>query len=630
MVRFWSGAATVKPRRWSAGSGSRTGNGTGSTSDAADLRDVDGVDGVVLVLSDVHEVVEQRLAREESERRFAALVRHSHDAVIVTGADRVCRYVSPAITAILGWDDEAVKAAPFAVGVPEPDRARVVATFEAAIADPSRAQVCDCRLPHADGGYRWVEMVMHDHSDDPEVGGIVCNLRDVSERRRLVSELRQTNEVLETIAFSSSTGLFEQDSVEGLTWVNERWTEITGLSERESMGDGWQRLLDPGDRAELMPLETCPAGREDAHRLGITRPDGERRWIDVRTTVMAPEDDGRIRRFGGIEDVTRVVEAEAARHRLAAIFDATDDLVVLADPDGTIIYANEAAHAFLGPAMDSLASDPRLVGVAEGVTEALSVHGLTRWSGELTLSGVDGKARPMSLEVLAHYDDSGELEYLSTTARDISDRIALQNTLQRQATHDPLTGLPNRALLYERIRKASEEIQSDPERFVALLFIDLDHFKIINDSLGHSLGDQLLQAIARRIRTVVRPEDLVGRFGGDEFVVLCEQLTNHDDALGVASRVSTTLEAPFRVDGHDIHVGVSIGIAYRTACRIRRGSCVTPTPPCTRRSTADTVARWCSTMISAGPRSSASRPRLLFGSPTTGRISSSTTSRWST
>jgi diguanylate cyclase (GGDEF)-like protein len=167
----------------------------------------------------------------------------------------------------------------------------------------------------------------------------------------------------------------------------------------------------------------------------------------------------------------------------------------------------------------------------------------------------------MSLEVLAHRDAEGNVEYFSTTARNITERIELEQSLERQARHDPLTGLPNRTLLYERIREASAAIAVDPSRWISVLFIDLDHFKIINDSLGHTLGDQLLQAISHRILTVAGPRDVVGRFGGDEFVVLCEDVSDPAYVLDLARRVETTLETPFRLGGHDIHVGVSIGVA---------------------------------------------------------------------
>ncbi len=248
--------------------------------------------------------------------------------------------------------------------------------------------------------------------------------------------------------------------------------------------------------------------------------------------------------------------------RFASVLEATDDLVVFTDPQGGMIYANRATRDFLGEDLGHLGDRPELAEAVVFVREALAVDGPRRWVGDINLTGVAGEARPMSLEVLAHRDDEGVLAFLSARARDITERVALQEQLRRQATHDPLTGLPNRTMLIDRIRRASAEVGTNPDNHMALLFVDLDRFKSINDNLGHAVGDQLLCAISRRVRTAVRPGDLIGRFGGDEFVVLCEDVESPESATRVAARIATVLEAPFRVGGHDIDVGVSIGIAY--------------------------------------------------------------------
>jgi len=531
--------------------------------DGRNLSDVPDVQGVVIVLTDIHEVTEARRALAASERRFEALVANSHDCIIVTDATGAPMYVSPAVTRTLGWDIELVRQAPFAAGMPEPERQELLAAMDSAIADPSRPQRVECRMPHIDGGYRWMELVLWSRLDDPEVGGIISNFRDITEQRRLVAELEERTEVLRSLAFSSTTGLFEQDSVRGNTFVNERWVEITGMPAHQAMGDGWMGMLVGSSREAVVQPAQAEVGQEPVRRLRIRRPDGERRWIDVRSAVLPSGADGVMRRLGGIEDVTATVEAELALHRLADVFDSTDDLVILVDTEGTPLYSNQAARELLGDDLHRLVGLEALAEVADSVSRAFYEEGLDRWSGEVTIEHPDGRRVPMSVKVIAHPGPDSDVAYMSAVARDITERIALQGSLERQATHDPLTGLPNRSLLLERIRRAcdgNEARGADPS--LALLFVDLDHFKVINDSLGHGLGDRLLQAIAERILTVTRPGDTVARFGGDEFVVLCERLDAADDALRVAHRLETTLQAPFVVDGHEIHVGVSIGIAF--------------------------------------------------------------------
>ncbi len=156
-----------------------------------------------------------------------------------------------------------------------------------------------------------------------------------------------------------------------------------------------------------------------------------------------------------------------------------------------------------------------------------------------------------------------ELDFLQGIANVLAEAIvreAAEDSMRHQALHDPLTGLPNRTLLVERLTHWLERADRSSNT-AAVLFVDIDHFKVVNDALGHVRGDQLLQAVARRLRAALRPSDTVARVGGDEFVVLCENLESQDDALQLASRLSGALDDPFKVAEHVHRVTASVGIA---------------------------------------------------------------------
>ena len=160
--------------------------------------------------------------------------------------------------------------------------------------------------------------------------------------------------------------------------------------------------------------------------------------------------------------------------------------------------------------------------------------------------------------------ETGAPRYFVSQIQDVSEQKRAQDQLMELTLHDPLTGLANRVLFADRLAHAVERARRTKER-IAVLFIDLDRFKAVNDSLGHAAGDELLRQAAARMRRAVRPSDTIARFGGDEFTVLCEDLGPVNDAGWVASRVSEELERPFVLFGAERTIGVSIGIAVADA-----------------------------------------------------------------
>jgi diguanylate cyclase (GGDEF)-like protein len=186
------------------------------------------------------------------------------------------------------------------------------------------------------------------------------------------------------------------------------------------------------------------------------------------------------------------------------------------------------------------------------------------WRSEVTLEPSDGPPVPMSLVLVAHsHGGGGSVDYVSAIARDISELKEAESALAEQATRDTLTGLPNRALLADRLRQVvsrSNRLHSP----LALLYLDLDRFKVVNDSLGHDAGDRLLVQAASRLQSCVRGPDTVGRFGGDEFVVITEDLDGPRAAVRIAMRVVQAFTRPFDLDGNEAYVTASVGIAFHT------------------------------------------------------------------
>jgi len=176
----------------------------------------------------------------------------------------------------------------------------------------------------------------------------------------------------------------------------------------------------------------------------------------------------------------------------------------------------------------------------------------------------DGSERMVHSQLEVIFDKRGRPERVVATLHDITDRKQLEARLVHQAFHDPLTGLPNRALFSNRLDHALARSRRRPGQF-AVLFLDLDHFKLVNDTLGHDAGDQLLIAVAERVRRCLRPGDTVARLGGDEFTILLEQVGGVGEAEQIAARITETLKSPFMLSSQDVFVSTSIGIVLRSS-----------------------------------------------------------------
>jgi diguanylate cyclase (GGDEF)-like protein/PAS domain S-box-containing protein len=251
-----------------------------------------------------------------------------------------------------------------------------------------------------------------------------------------------------------------------------------------------------------------------------------------------------------------------------AVLDSTDMLVVVLNPAGRIVRFNRAAGHLTGFSLaDAVGKSFWEAFIApqdsETVREILAMQpseasGNQHEHAWLTRHG----AHPhLAWSTTPLRDRSGMLRYSVITAIDITQRKALEEQLVHDAFHDSLTGLPNRALFLDRLGQAIRLSARRPDHRFAVLFIDMDRFKIINDSLGHLAGDQFLVEISRRFESCIRPGDTIARFGGDEFTILVDNMRTGGDAILVASRVHQQLAAPLHIGGQDVFTTASIGIA---------------------------------------------------------------------
>ncbi len=260
----------------------------------------------------------------------------------------------------------------------------------------------------------------------------------------------------------------------------------------------------------------------------------------------------------------RVRIAEEERARLVQVLEATSDYVGISDPNGKIIYMNAAGRKLTGAPESGDVGKSTIEVHPKWASERVEGEGRRSaerdglWHGESALLGADGTEIPVSQVITAHKGPDGAIRFFSTIARDIRERKAYEARLQYFANYDPLTGLPNRSLLGDRALQGIAHAKR-AGRPTALLVMDLDRFKLVNESYSHGAGDTLLRMVADRLRGAVREGDTVARLGADAFAVLATDLARPDDVSAVARKIREAMHSPFWLEARDLHVTVSIG-----------------------------------------------------------------------
>jgi len=353
------------------------------------------------------------------------------------------------------------------------------------------------------------------------------------------------------------------------TYFNHQWMDFTGLTLEESLGHGWNTPFHPGDQAYAAALweQSTSSGEPFEIEYRLRRADGTYHWMLGRATPLLDAAGNVVNWYGTCTDIEELKQAQARIEEQARLLDLAQDAIFVKDLGHRVVYWNHgseriygwSAQEALGHRLDELMAPDR-----SQIDPALRVvHEQGEWSGEL--HGRDKTGSPRLVEsrwTLLRNADGSPNGVLSVNT-DVTERRATEATfiqrLEAQATHDPLTGLPNRALLADRLEEASASSQRDRTP-LALLFIDLDAFKDINDGSGHLLGDLVLVEVGVRIESALRDGDTVARFGGDEFVVLLPK-TDEAAADAIAQRLLAAVREPMEVDGHRLHVSASIGVA---------------------------------------------------------------------
>jgi diguanylate cyclase (GGDEF)-like protein/PAS domain S-box-containing protein len=401
----------------------------------------------------------------------------------------------------------------------------------------------------------------------PTADGLSVYFHDITEKRIAQDAVRKSEQRFRNLFQEAGDSIIIADRELRIVAANGRACAHFGYSEDEllalSVGD-----IDGHFHYGSQLLDTLRLGQTQLLRILKRRKDGSTFPAEVHVSRF--EDNGQEFFQAIIRDLTEREEAERqlreSEQRFREVIEMTPAGYLLASSDGRILEVNPALCALSGHERGSLtgARLERLFEVFpwDGLQQDQSgdafVHGF-----DAVLRHADGRLLHVLLNGSARYGADGVLDTVTCLLTDITDRKQAEHRLRELATHDTLTGLPNRALLHERLQRMLEACA--PDQSIAVLFLDLDRFKEVNDSFGHEHGDVLLCEVAARLRRVLRPADVVARLGGDEFVVAAEckggAFGGAEAATAIAAKLLEALTLPVTIGAQDVVVGASIGIS---------------------------------------------------------------------
>ncbi len=406
-----------------------------------------------------------------------------------------------------------------------------------------------------------------------EVLGTAGFARDISERKQAEAELQHNRDLLNEAQRLGQLGSWELDMVSGvLRWTDEvyRIFELDPAQFSPSY-ENFLNVIHPDDRDKVNRAYTQSLENHQPydieHRLLLA--DGRIKWVREHCSSEFDASGKPLRSVGAVQDVTGQ-HLVAEQLRIAATTFETQEAICITDPQANILRVNHAFEVLSGySAEEMLGKNPRILqsGRHDAAFYQLMWSELLnagKWSGEIWDRRKNGEIYPKWMTITAVCDDQHRVTHFVAVSADISQRKQSEQEIHQLAFFDPLTKLPNRRLLLDRLQQAMA-VGLRSGRYGALLFLDLDHFKTVNDTQGHAVGDLLLLEVARRLQACVREGDSVARLGGDEFVVVLEELSRQrDDAAAqaelVAEKIRNELNQPYMLGDYECHSTPSIGI----------------------------------------------------------------------
>jgi diguanylate cyclase (GGDEF)-like protein/PAS domain S-box-containing protein len=488
---------------------------------------------------------------KRSRERMNAMLESIGDAFFAIDREWRVIYANAKAASFVGVDLSASIGRPLLEVAPELDGTNLLAQYRAAMDSGKPVAIESLWEPSG----TWIDVRAY-----PTVDGLSVYFHDITEKRLAEDALRKSEQRFRNLFQQAGDSILIADRQLRIVAVNGRACAHFGYTEDEMLGMSVRDIDSNFDYGTAL-LDSLRQGQ--THLLRIVKRRKDASTFPSEVHVSRFEDGGQEYFQAIVRDLTEREDAERqlreSEQRFREVIEMTPAGYVLASADGRILDVNPALCALSGRSREDLAGSS-LARLFEAFPwDRLEHAGASAVQGfEAVLHHADGRQLHVLFNGSVRRNAGGELESVTGLMTDITGRKQAESRLQELATHDTLTGLPNRALLHDRLQRMLETCA--PGRSVAVMFLDLDRFKEVNDSFGHEHGDVLLCEVAARLRKVLRPADVVARLGGDEFVVAAD-CGGGAAAAAIAAKLLEVLTLPVTVGAQDVVVGASIGIS---------------------------------------------------------------------
>ncbi len=397
-------------------------------------------------------------------------------------------------------------------------------------------------------------------------------VHDITARVQAEHALLESESRFKTLTNLSPIGTFFTNEKGICNYVNDEWVKITGQPESYWRNRTWTEAIHSTDREKIIADWARIVLKHGTFEVEcrIRKPDGSDTWILCRATAIKESDRGQDLFIGAVIDITDRKQIEYELQLMATTFE-THDPILITDEKSKILKINQAfskvsgytEEELIGKSPNTIKSRHHDKEFFRSMWSDLSKKG--NWQGEIYNRSKSGHIHQDWVTITAIKDNRGEIVNYIGHYHDITERKEAEEQIRKLAFYDPLTSLPNRRLFLERLEDELEIAHLENKQG-ALLFLDLDHFKNLNDSLGHPVGDALLVEVSRRLRENIGKGETIARIGGDEFVVLLPNIApivelSEERAEQLANRIRIAITEPFYIHGHEYHISVSVGIS---------------------------------------------------------------------